>query len=57
MSQVQLAQTLGRPQSFVSKYEAGERRLDILELRELCHALDITLGSFVKKLERQISEG
>ena len=31
LTQVQLAQKLSRPQSFVSKYELGERRLDVVE--------------------------
>lgn len=51
MTQEDLASKLGRPQSFVSKYESGERRLDVLELREVCNALKITLANFVQKLE------
>lgn len=31
LSQAQLAQKLGKPPSFVAKYELGERRLDIVE--------------------------
>ena len=34
--QVDLAERLGRPQSFVSKYESGERRLDIIEVHAVC---------------------
>ncbi len=52
VTQVELAKKLGRPQSYVSKYESGERRLDILELREVCQALGVPLGAFIKKLEK-----
>lgn len=30
---------LRRPQSFVSKYEAGDRRIDVVELQAICEAL------------------
>jgi transcriptional regulator with XRE-family HTH domain len=42
------------PQSVVSKYESGERRLDILELRQVCEATGITLTDFVARLERSL---
>ncbi|WP_341905212.1 helix-turn-helix transcriptional regulator [Sandarakinorhabdus limnophila] len=32
LNQTELAESLGRPQSFVSKFEAGERRIDVVEL-------------------------
>jgi len=51
LSQQALADSLGKPQSFVSKYESGERRLDILELRLICHHLGISLVTFVQYLE------
>ena len=50
LRQDDVAERLGRPQSFVSKYESGERRLDILELYDVCGALGVTLNDFVKKL-------
>jgi transcriptional regulator with XRE-family HTH domain len=54
MRQVDLARQLAKPQSFVSKYESGERRLDILELRDVCHALGLGLEAFVRRLERAL---
>jgi transcriptional regulator with XRE-family HTH domain len=51
MRQAEVAHKLGKPQSFVSKYEAGERKLDVLELKEVCGALGISLQEFVQRLE------
>lgn len=51
MGQVALARRLGKPQPFVSRYETGERRLDILELREVCRVCGVSLGQFLRKLE------
>lgn len=53
LTQVELAERLDEPQSFVSKYESGERRLDVLELREVCNALGISLIDFIDRLERE----
>ncbi len=39
LKQIDLAAALGRPQSYVSNYERGERRLDIVEFFEIAHAL------------------
>ena len=50
-----LAARIGELQSFVSKYESGERRLDVLELRQICIALGISLVSFVQRLEDLLS--
>jgi transcriptional regulator with XRE-family HTH domain len=41
--QTEVAERLGTPQSYVSKYENGERRLDLIELERICNALEITL--------------
>ncbi len=42
------------PQSVVSKFESGERRLDILELHDVCEALGISLVDFVRRLEKAL---
>jgi transcriptional regulator with XRE-family HTH domain len=41
LTQAKLAQRLGRPQSFVSKYERGERRLDLVEFLEVAEAIGV----------------
>lgn len=51
LDQAAVAKAVGKDQSFVSRYEAGERRLDVLELRAVCKACGITLARFVKRLE------
>ena len=54
LRQSDLAACLGRPQSFVSKYESGERRLDLVELRQICQAVGISLEEFVRRFERSL---
>lgn len=56
LSQVALAKRIGRPQSFVSKYESGSRRLDITELFEICAACDVALSKFGARLESAANE-
>jgi transcriptional regulator with XRE-family HTH domain len=51
LKQADLAKKLHQPQSFVSKYESGERRLDLLELQQLCSALHLSLTEFVRRFE------
>lgn len=48
-----VALRLNATQSFVSKCERGERRLDIVELGDWCSALGITLTDFVAELEQR----
>jgi transcriptional regulator with XRE-family HTH domain len=49
-TQTQLAERLGRPQSFVSKYENGERRLDLIEFLDIAATLEIDPFDFIKEL-------
>ena len=51
MTQGALAKRLGRPQSYVSKYESGERRLDLVELEEIALAVGSTLSAVVNRFE------
>ena len=50
ISQIDLARTLRRQQSFVSKIESGERRLDIVELLEVLRVLGVEPIRFIRRL-------
>jgi transcriptional regulator with XRE-family HTH domain len=50
LTQAELAVRLGRPQSFVSKYETGERRLDVIEFLEVADALTLDPASIIAAL-------
>lgn len=54
LTQVALAEKLGQTQSFVSKVERGERRLDVVELRWWCLELGVPLGEFMRGLEEEL---
>jgi len=56
LRQADLAAKLKQSQSFVSKYESGERRLDLLELRQICNAIGLSLGEFVRRFEGSPNE-
>ena len=48
LTQKELADRLEYPQSYVSKYETGERRLDFVETANVCEALGVTIQQFSK---------
>ena len=50
-SQQQLAEKLRRPQSFVAKYEVGERRLDVIEFLWICEALKANPLKIISRLD------
>jgi transcriptional regulator with XRE-family HTH domain len=56
LRQVDLAAKLGQPQPFVSRYESGERRLDILEFRKICRVLGISSAEFFARFERMLND-
>jgi transcriptional regulator with XRE-family HTH domain len=50
LSQAALSEKLSRPQSFVSKYERGERRLDVIEFGQVARALGVDPIEFLREL-------
>ncbi|MBI3683672.1 MAG: helix-turn-helix transcriptional regulator [Acidobacteria bacterium] len=47
---LRLAERLGKPQSFVSKFERGERRLDVIEFRDVARAIGIEPLRLLRKV-------
>lgn len=50
LTQIQLADKLKKPQSFVAKYENGERRLDIIEFMTIAEELGINAANLINDL-------
>lgn len=57
LRQNELARLLNVPQSFISKYESGERRLDILEVRTICKVMETDFLEFIAELDQKIHDG
>ncbi len=56
LSQRTLARRLKVPQSYVSKYETGERRLDFVETVYVCEALDMGIEEFAKVFSQRLAQ-
>lgn len=56
LSQEELAERLGESQSFVSKCERGERRLDVVELRSFCNAIGVSFLDFMTQVGNLLDE-
>jgi len=54
ITQIQLAELLKVNQTFVSRIETCDRRLDLIELRQICQVLGISFVDFVAEVERDI---
>ncbi|MDD9718731.1 helix-turn-helix transcriptional regulator [Dinoroseobacter sp. PD6] len=57
LSQAQLAIRLGKPPSFVAKYELVERRLDVLEFVIVCKAIGVDPVSVFKEVVLSLPDG
>jgi transcriptional regulator with XRE-family HTH domain len=49
LTQSALAERIGQTQSYVSKYESGEQRLDLIELEVICNAVGISLRDLIDR--------
>lgn len=52
VTQEEVAERLNRPQSFVSKYENGERRVDLIEFLEIAQAIGFDPIGFIRKIKK-----
>lgn len=50
LTQAQLSEKLSKPQSYVSKYESGERYLDFIEVLAICDALSVNPNDLISKM-------
>jgi len=56
LTQEALAKSLQKPQSFVAKYENGERRLDVVEFLIVIRVIGVDPCALLSKVEQQIFE-
>jgi transcriptional regulator with XRE-family HTH domain len=53
LTQTVVAERLGKPPSYVAKYELGDRRLDVLEFLDVADAIGFDPCMFVRTLQRR----
>lgn len=51
LTQADVAAALGKPQSFVAKYENGERRIDVVEFVDIAAALGVSTVAILEQIE------
>lgn len=56
LTQEQVAERLETTQSIISKCERGERRLDVVELKAWCQAINISLPAFIGEFEKALAQ-
>lgn len=54
-SQADVASRVGYSRTVISKWECGELRLDLLQLRQFCEAIGLPLLTFVERVETALS--
>ena len=56
MSQKELGDLIGERQTVISKIELSEKNINIIELRNILNAMEISLTDFVLQLEKRLEE-
>lgn len=56
LTQSQCSKALGRPQSFMSDVERGVRRLDLIQLLDLCQVFGVSLRTLVRRFESYLAK-
>jgi transcriptional regulator with XRE-family HTH domain len=57
LTQEELAAKLERPQSYIAKYETGDRRLDVVEFLEVCASIGIEPASVLDAVQEAFDRG
>lgn len=55
LTQVQVAEKINKPQSYISKYECGERRLDFTEFVELAIVFEMDIAEFIAQYKQKLT--
>ena len=56
ITQQQLAQAMGRPQSFIAKIESGERRLDVIEFAHVAQLLGVEPATLLARVIKKFKQ-
>lgn len=56
LTQDEVGARLGRDQSFVSKYERRDRRLDFIEFKHVCEALGLDASALLKSIDTEAAD-
>lgn len=56
LTQAEVSYKLSRPQSFIAKYEGGERRLDLIEFVQVCAAIGVDAQAILFDVQVRMRE-
>jgi transcriptional regulator with XRE-family HTH domain len=55
LTQVDVSKSIGKSQTFLSDVERGVRRLDVIELWEICQAMGVDLSDFIAQFQAELT--
>ena len=55
-TQLNVAENIGKPQSFVSKCESGQRKINVVEFIDICCAINVDPSLFIKEIKKELYE-